>query len=57
MRYRSERGVEPVHTLNGTAATARHTLAILENFQDERGAVTVPDVLAGYGAPGRIEPS
>ncbi len=39
VRYRGERGVETLHTLNGTAATARHMLAILENFQDEGGAV------------------
>jgi seryl-tRNA synthetase len=30
-------------------------IAILENFQDEGGGVTVPDVLAGFGAPKRIE--
>ena len=29
-------------------------LAILENFQDEGGAVTVPEVLVQYGAPSRI---
>jgi seryl-tRNA synthetase len=50
IRYRSERGLEPVHTLNGTAATDRAVLAILENFQGD-----VPDVLEGYGAPARIE--
>jgi seryl-tRNA synthetase len=55
IRYRGERGLEFVHTLNGTAVTARAMLAILENFQDERGAVTVPDVLVQYGAPTRIE--
>jgi seryl-tRNA synthetase len=56
VRFRGERGVEPLHTLNGTAVTARHMLAVLENFQDEGGGVTVPDVLVGYGAPARIEP-
>jgi seryl-tRNA synthetase len=56
VRYRSERGPEHVHTLNGTAVTARAMIAILENFQDERGAVSVPDVLTQYGAPSRIEP-
>jgi seryl-tRNA synthetase len=45
-----------VHTLNGTAVTARAMLAILENFQDEAGAVAIPDVLTGFGAPARIEP-
>ena len=56
VRYRSERGPEHVHTLNGTAVTARALIAILENFQDEGGAVPVPDVLTQYGAPARIEP-
>jgi seryl-tRNA synthetase len=56
VRYRGERGPEPVHTLNGTAVTARAMLAILENFQDEAGAVSVPEVLRRYGAPGQIGP-
>jgi seryl-tRNA synthetase len=56
IRYRAERGVEPVHTLNGTAATARHMLAILENFQEESGAVEIPAALVPFGAPARIEP-
>ncbi len=49
IRYRSERGLETVHTLNGTAVTDRAALAILENFQGE-----VPEVLLQYGAPARI---
>ncbi len=56
VRMRGERGVEHVHTLNGTAVTARHMMAVLENFQDEGGAVAVPEVLAPYGAPSRVEP-
>jgi seryl-tRNA synthetase len=56
VRFRGEHGVEPVHTLNGTAVTARHMLAILENFQDEAGNVAVPGVLVPYGAPARIGP-
>ena len=36
--------------------TARAMIAVLENFQDESGAVSVPDVLAEFGAPARIEP-
>jgi seryl-tRNA synthetase len=55
VRYRSERGVQPVHTLNGTAVTARALLAVIENFQDEGGAVAVPEVLQRYGAPARID--
>ena len=56
VRVRGEQGLEHVHTLNGTAMTARVMIAVLENFQDEGGAVSVPDVLAGFGAPARIEP-
>jgi seryl-tRNA synthetase len=54
VRVRGERGVQPAHTLNGTAVTARALLAIMENFQDEGGSVAVPEVLVGYGAPARI---
>jgi seryl-tRNA synthetase len=49
IRFRGERGVEPVHTLNGTMVTDRGMLAILENFQGE-----VPDVLREFGAPEAI---
>ena len=45
-----------MHTLNGTAVTARAMIAVLENFQDEGGAVAVPEVLTEFGAPARIEP-
>ncbi len=50
IRYRSERGLETPHTLNGTVVTDRVVLALLENFQ---GAV--PAVLREYGAPSRVE--
>jgi seryl-tRNA synthetase len=50
-RVRGERGLEHVHTLNGTAVVDRMALAILENFQGE-----VPDALRAYGAPERIRP-
>ena len=50
IRYRGERGLEHVHTLNGTAVTDRAVLAILENFQGE-----VPEALWPFGAPERIE--
>ena len=49
VRYRTERGLEHPHTLNGTMVTDRALLAILENFQ---GAV--PKVLTRYGAPTEI---
>ena len=49
IRYRSERGLDAPHTLNGTVVTDRVLLALLENFQGE-----VPAVLGEYGAPGRV---
>jgi seryl-tRNA synthetase len=50
IRYRTEDGrLETPHTLNGTAATDRWVLAILENFQGD-----VPDALRQYGAPARV---
>jgi seryl-tRNA synthetase len=52
VRYRREYGnLEPVHTLNGTAVTARLLLAIMENFQTEEGTYEVPEVLEEFGAP------
>jgi seryl-tRNA synthetase len=50
IRYRTERGLETPHTLNGTAVTDRWALAVLENFQGD-----VPDALQRHGAPARIE--
>jgi seryl-tRNA synthetase len=49
IRWRGERGVEPVHTLNGTAVVDRMALAVLENFGGE-----APEVLRRYGAPERV---
>ena len=38
-----------VHTLNGSGvAIGRTVAAILENYQNEDGSVTVPDVLKRY---------
>jgi seryl-tRNA synthetase len=52
VRFRREDGnLEPVHTLNGTAVTARLLLAIMENFQDEEGSYEIPSVLEQFGAP------
>jgi seryl-tRNA synthetase len=47
-------GLEPVHTLNGTAVTARAMLAVLENFQDDGSSVAVPEALVEFGAPARV---
>jgi seryl-tRNA synthetase len=54
VRFRRDQGgLEPVHTLNGTAVTARFLLAIMENYQEEDGSYAVPEVLERYGAPRR----
>jgi seryl-tRNA synthetase len=40
---------EPVHTLNGSAlAVGRTLVAILENYQNADGSITVPAVLRSY---------
>jgi seryl-tRNA synthetase len=54
IRFRRDGKLEFAHTLNGTGATARSLLSIMENFQDERGTVAVPEVLQRYGAPATI---
>jgi seryl-tRNA synthetase len=53
IRYRpGGGGPRHVHTLNGTAVTWRHMIALLENApRDDRGDVVVPEVLHGWGAP------
>ena len=49
VRYRSDSGNEIAHTLNGTAvAVGRTILAIMENFQEADGSVTIPEVLRPY---------
>jgi seryl-tRNA synthetase len=53
IRYRPAGGGGPRHvaTLNGTAVTWRHLIAMLENHQREDGSVSVPEVLRAWGAP------
>lgn len=48
-KYRdSENNIHFVHTLNGSGlAVGRIVVAILENYQNEDGSVTVPEVLRG----------
>ncbi|MDD4035874.1 MAG: serine--tRNA ligase [Bacilli bacterium] len=50
IRYRNADGkIEYVHTLNGSGlATSRLFPAILEQFQNEDGTVTIPEVLRPY---------
>ena len=50
IRVRRESGdLQSVHTLNGTAVSlARSLVAIIENYQNEDGTLTVPEVLRPY---------
>lgn len=51
LRFRRDKGSKPefVHTLNGSGvAIGRTVAAILENFQNADGSVTVPEVLRSY---------
>ena len=51
IRFRRDKGARPefVHTLNGSGlAIGRTLLAILENYQNEDGTVTVPEALQPY---------
>jgi seryl-tRNA synthetase len=54
IRTRRNGKLEHVATLNGTAVTARTVIALLENFQDAGGSVSVPEALWGYGAPRKL---
>jgi len=51
IRYRPKggKGTNLVHTLNGSGlAVGRTLVAVLENYQNEDGSVTVPDALRKY---------
>jgi len=59
-RFRTAQGkTEWVHTLNGSGlAVGRTLVAVLENYQDADGSVTVPDVLRPYlGGLARLAPA
>jgi seryl-tRNA synthetase len=56
IRMRDDDGVRPVATLNGTLATTRWIVAILENNQQPDGSVVVPPVLAPYVGCDVLEP-
>jgi seryl-tRNA synthetase len=61
IRFRREAGAKPelVHTLNGSGlAVGRTLVAILENYQNADGTVTIPDALVPYmGGVGCIAPA
>ncbi|HEX3099049.1 MAG TPA: serine--tRNA ligase [Usitatibacter sp.] len=57
-RYRDEKGkVQALHTINGSGlAVGRTLVAVLENYQNADGSVTVPKALVPYmGGATRIE--
>jgi seryl-tRNA synthetase len=60
-RYRvaGEKRTEFVHTLNGSGlAVGRTLVAVIENYQNADGSVTVPDALLSYmGGITRLEPA
>ena len=48
-RYKSDEQNKFVHTLNGSGlAVGRTLIAVLENYQNEDGSITVPEVLLPY---------
>lgn len=57
IRYRPAPGAKPefVHTLNGSGVAVGRTMAaILENYQNEDGSVTVPEALRPYLGTDRL---
>jgi seryl-tRNA synthetase len=59
-RFRNEKGkAEPVHTLNGSGlAVGRTLIAVLENYQNADGSVTVPAALRPHmGGAEKITPA
>jgi seryl-tRNA synthetase len=58
VRYKDDDGKNKyVHMLNGTAiAVGRAMLAIMENYQNEDGSITVPPVLVPFCGFDRIGP-
>jgi len=57
IRERGEHGTRTVATLNGTLATTRWIVAMLENWQQDDGSVRIPEALRPYmGGVEVIEP-
>ena len=49
IRYKEGKKNLPVHTLNGSSlAVGRTLIAIMENYQNEDGSVTIPEILKKY---------
>jgi seryl-tRNA synthetase len=48
-KFKSKEGNVYLHTLNGSGlAVGRTLIAIVENYQNKDGSITVPDVLVSY---------
>ena len=58
IRYKDDDGKnQHVHMLNGTAiALSRAIVAVLENFQNEDGSITIPPALVPYTGFAAITP-
>ena len=56
IRMRGDAGTQPLATLNGTLATTRWLVAILENHQQADGSVRVPPALVPYVGRDVLEP-
>ena len=58
-RFRNENNkAELVHTLNGSGvAIGRCLIAVVENYQNDDGSITVPDVLKPYIKADRLTPT
>jgi seryl-tRNA synthetase len=58
-RVQGEKRTEFVHTLNGSGlAVGRTLVAVIENYQEADGSVTIPPALVPYmGGTGRITPA
>ena len=48
-KYKTSDQNKFVHTLNGSGlAVGRTLIAILENYQNDDGSITIPDILLPY---------
>jgi len=58
-RPESKKGINFLHTLNGSGiAVGRALIAVLENYQNEDGSLSVPEVLRKYmGGINKLEPN
>ncbi len=60
IRYKTDKNAKPafVHTLNGSGvAVGRTTAAILENYQNADGSITIPDALVPYMGGDKLIPA